>query len=94
MLRSEEIKIKRTLEEKIKYYEEANNLNNKIIDNLLEVNKLDHHKNLNKNQILGILISKYLEWEGDSIMEVASSAFEDSNYHDFNSKILNLWQKQ
>tara|TARA_S200002703_G_C3780420_1_gene240456 strand:+ start:679 stop:963 length:285 start_codon:yes stop_codon:yes gene_type:complete len=94
MLRSE--KIKRTLEiqEEIKKMEEANNLNNKIIDGLLECNKLDHHKNLNKNQILGILISKYLEWEGDSIMEVASSAFEDSNYHDFNSKILNLWQKQ
>lgn len=90
----EEIKIKRTLEEKIKYYEEANNLNNKIIDGLLECNKLDHFKNLNKNQILGILISKYLEWEGDSIIEVTSSAFEDSNYHDFNSKILNLWQKQ
>lgn len=30
---------------------------------------------------LGIIISKYCEWDGALIKDVAMSAFEDSNFH-------------
>jgi hypothetical protein len=35
-----------------------------------------------KEEGLGILISKWAEWDGSTIMRVFRSALEDSNFHD------------
>ena len=32
-------------------------------------------------ECLGLAVSKYLEWNGVEIMEVASEALEDANFH-------------
>ena len=42
---------------------------------------------------LGIMISQYLEWNGDQIFKVSYNAFEDSNYHSFNNKFEDLFKK-
>ena len=36
----------------------------------------------NRANTLGIILSKYCEWDGEEIKKVALYAFEDSNYHD------------
>ena len=43
---------------------------------------------------LGLLVSKACEWQGDNIFDVAWTAFEDSNYHSFNTNFKQLWEKQ
>lgn len=43
---------------------------------------------------LGILISQYFEWNGSEILKTAYSAFEDSNFHTFNEKMINLWKSE
>lgn len=40
-----------------------------------------------EEEIVGIIVSKYFEWSGDSIEAVAMSAFEDANFHDVEIKI-------
>lgn len=42
---------------------------------------------------LGCLVSKFVEWDGDDIFQVAYKAFEDSNCHNFNAEFLDLWEK-
>ncbi len=32
-------------------------------------------------RVLGIILSKYLEWDGIAILEAAVSALEDANFH-------------
>lgn len=43
---------------------------------------------------LGLLVSKACEWEGDKIFDVTYTAFEDSNYHSFNTNFKQLWENQ
>jgi len=43
------------------------------------------------SETLGIMISGYGKWNGKFIFEVATSAFEDSNFHSFNAKFEKLW---
>lgn len=37
--------------------------------------------NATDDETLGIIVSKYVEWEGERIKDIASYAFEDANYH-------------
>ena len=46
------------------------------------------------SETLGIMISKYGKWNGGFIFEVATSAFEDSNFHSFNAKFSRLWDDE
>ena len=39
-------------------------------------------------EVLGIIVSKYCEWIGENIKDVAMAAFEDSNYHDANIELI------
>lgn len=32
-------------------------------------------------EVLGIIVSQYLEWNGDAILQVAVEALEDANFH-------------
>ena len=45
------------------------------------------------SKVLGIMISKFVEWDGDELFDIAYSAFEDSNCHSFNAEFLDLWKK-
>ena len=40
---------------------------------------------------LGVAISKWAEWEGDTIVEAFFSALEDSNYHTDRDDFILLW---
>tara|TARA_R100000152_G_C6772753_1_gene199798 strand:- start:180 stop:602 length:423 start_codon:yes stop_codon:yes gene_type:complete len=40
----------------------------------------------------GVLISKFFMWDPNSVYEVSSSAFEDSNYHSFNADMQKLYE--
>lgn len=44
-------------------------------------------------EALGIALSQYFKWNGQQIFETASSGFEDSNFHTFNSDFEKLWEK-
>jgi len=41
-------------------------------------------------QVLGIIVSKFCEWDGDKIIDVASYALEDSNFDDLAQEIKKL----
>jgi len=47
-----------------------------------------------KEEALGVLISKVCCCTPSDVYEVASSAFEDSNFHKFNAKFEELWMKE
>tara|TARA_B100000965_G_C19485288_1_gene710480 strand:- start:107 stop:349 length:243 start_codon:yes stop_codon:yes gene_type:complete len=47
-----------------------------------------------KEEALGVLVSKICFETPAEIYEVASSAFEDSNFHTFNEKLEELWKKE
>jgi len=44
-------------------------------------------------ETMGVLLSQYFEWNGRSIYKVAYNAFEDSNFHSFNEKFVDLWEE-
>tara|TARA_R110000803_G_scaffold193181_1_gene256118 strand:- start:132 stop:431 length:300 start_codon:yes stop_codon:yes gene_type:complete len=41
---------------------------------------------------LGIIVAKYLKWDGADIMETMHSALEDANYHTLNEKLLETYK--
>ena len=41
---------------------------------------------------LGIIVAKYLKWNGADIMETMHSALEDANYHTLNEKLLETYK--
>lgn len=41
---------------------------------------------------LGIIVAKYLKWDGGDIMETMFSALEDANFHDINNKLLKTYE--
>jgi len=41
---------------------------------------------------LGIIVAKYLKWDGADIMETMHSALEDANYHTLNKKLLETYK--
>jgi hypothetical protein len=41
---------------------------------------------------LGIIVAKYLKWDGADIMETMQSALEDANYHTLNEKLLETYK--
>lgn len=46
------------------------------------------------SEALGLLVSKQCKWQGDDIFDVSYRAFEDSNYHSFNTNFKQLWRNQ
>ena len=48
----------------------------------------------NDTDALGIMISQYCKWQGDDIFDVSYNAFEDANYHSFNTNFKQLWENQ
>ena len=67
------------------------NLNELIQEAKKEIFSPEYVDNATDAETLGIMISKYGEWDGNFIFEVATSAFEDSNFHTFNAKFGKLW---
>jgi hypothetical protein len=45
-------------------------------------------------ETMGVLLSQYFKWDGRSIYKVAYNAFEDSNFHSFNEKFVDLWHER
>ena len=43
-------------------------------------------------QVLGVMVSTYAEWDGDNIMQIFTSALEDANYHTLNAKIQEAYR--
>jgi len=41
-----------------------------------------------------LMLTNYFGYDGSSIKEVTCSALEDSNFHSFNEKFENLWNKE
>lgn len=41
---------------------------------------------------LGIIVAKYLKWDGADIMKTMHSALEDANYHTLNEKLLETYK--
>ena len=77
-------------------------MNNKKLDKLRELIKEckkdfyipEYQDKASDTDALGILISQYFEWNGSEILKTAYSAFEDSNFHTFNEKMINLWRSE
>mgnify|MGYP006219798647 CR=1 FL=1 len=44
-------------------------------------------------EVLGILISKYFEYDGELVFQTMYSAMEDANFHTFNEQLKVLWEK-
>jgi hypothetical protein len=45
-------------------------------------------------EALGLLIAKHYRWDGGRILSALQYALEDANFHDLNSKISDLAQKE
>ena len=50
-------------------------------------------KQATDEQTLGLIVSKICQYDGQKIFEVLYSAFEDSNFHSFNSKMEKVWKE-
>ena len=48
----------------------------------------------NDTDVLGIMIAQYCKWQGDDIFDVSYNAFEDANYHSFNTNFKQLWENK
>ena len=48
---------------------------------------------IDDKEVLGILVSKYCEWDGNAIMKVFLDALEDANFHTLRGQIEELWRK-
>ena len=67
------------------------------LDYLIELQKEESFTNpdtATREEALGILISKWAEWDGQKIMDVFLNALEDANFHSFRSRLLELWEKE
>ena len=53
----------------------------------------DYQDKATYEETLGLLVSKFCEWDGNKIFKVSTSAFEDSNFHSFNEKFEELWKE-
>ncbi len=42
-------------------------------------------------EVLGVIISQYLKWNGEKIVNTFSNALEDANFHSFNELMLDCW---
>jgi hypothetical protein len=65
------------------------------LKNLIDENKIKFFNEPQKatdEEVLGIMISQYLKWNGDKIFKTTYAAFEDSNFHEFNEKFEKLWK--
>ena len=49
--------------------------------------------NASDAEVLGILISRYFEFDGERIFQTMYSAMEDANFHTFNEQLKVLWEK-
>jgi hypothetical protein len=68
---------------------------NHSLKNLIEEKKIEFFNEPQKatdEDVLGIMISQYLEWDGNKIFKTAYNAFEDANFHEFNEKIEKIWK--
>ncbi len=77
-------------------------MSNQIEELLTQVAKLtidesfqeEYRGQVTTAEALGIALSKYFKWDGQAIFETAQSGFEDSNFHTFNKKFEDLWNKE
>ena len=51
----------------------------------------EHQAKASDEETLGILISKFCQWNGNKIFRVSYNAFEDSNFHSFNQEFEELF---
>ncbi len=49
------------------------------------------HKRATDEEALGILISRFCEWDGQAIFEVTKAAFEDANFHTWVELLEKEW---
>ncbi len=54
----------------------------------------EYQDTVTDQEVIGVIISKFGQWDGGSIFEIAKSAFEDSNFHSFNDLFEELWNKE
>lgn len=54
----------------------------------------EYQDKVTTEEVLGIIISKYSEWDGQKIFDIMQNAFEDSNFHSFNAKMSEEWNKE
>ena len=69
----------------------------KSLKNLIEEKKIEFFNEPQKatdEEVLGILISQYFKWDGNKIFKTTYSAFEDSNFHQFNENFEKIWNKE
>lgn len=45
-------------------------------------------------QLLGLLIAKHFEWDGQDIFDTMKYAFEEANFHSFNKDMEFVWEQQ
>ena len=44
--------------------------------------------------VLGVMIARYFEWDGQAIFGTMQNAFTDANFHTFNETMRQEWDKQ
>lgn len=65
----------------------------KVIEKAREYVYLPEYRaSIPDSEILGVVVSKYFDWEGRKIAEVTYSGLEDANYHKFSEKFNELWK--
>lgn len=58
----------------------------------------DYRHEFTDEEILGMIVSKFCQWDGLRIAKVSSEAFEDANFReiavDLNERFTNMWGKE
>jgi hypothetical protein len=50
----------------------------------------EYQANIPQEEILGVIVAKFLEWTPDKILKTFSSALEDANCHELSAQIDDL----
>jgi hypothetical protein len=69
------------------------------IKNLIEITRKKHFSpaywdKVSDQDILGVMIAGYFEWDGQAIFDTMQNAFNDANFHTFNETMRQEWDKQ
>lgn len=71
------------------------NKDRELVDSLLEIVKMqsfvpEYRNKATKQEVMGIMVSKYFDWDGIRITETLIEALEDANFHSLAEKIREM----
>ncbi len=64
-----------------------------VILDAIKVESFTNPQNATNEEAMGLLVSKFFEWDGVSILEASKEALEDANYHTESGLVSDMLEK-